>query len=103
MYCKYCGAQLPDTAVVCLKCGSATGIGPIPGTPGSKSLVAYVLLGVFLGSLGIHNFYAGYTNRAVAQLLITVLSCFLLSVASWIWAIVDVCTVRHDAQGNPFV
>ncbi|MBQ3218003.1 MAG: TM2 domain-containing protein [Akkermansia sp.] len=29
-----------------------------------KSRLAYILLGVFLGSLGIHNFYAGYTCSA---------------------------------------
>ena len=31
----------------------------------SKSKVAFVLLGVFLGSLGIHNFYIGRTKQGV--------------------------------------
>ena len=68
-----------------------------------KSKVGFILLGVFLGSLGIHNFYAGYTGKAVAQLLITVLSLGILSLASWIWAIVEICTVDKDAKGVPFV
>src|SRR5262245_27835588 len=33
-----------------------------------KSRTTYILLGVFLGPLGAHNFYAGYTGRAVGQL-----------------------------------
>lgn len=67
-----------------------------------KSRLAYILLGVFLGSLGIHNFYAGYTGKAVAQLLITVLSGSILGLISYIWAIIDVCTVTRDAQGVAF-
>lgn len=67
----------------------------------SKSKVAFVLLGVFLGSLGIHNFYIGRTKQGVIQLLISVLSAGMLSLASWIWAIVDICTVNADANGVP--
>ena len=67
----------------------------------SKSKVAFVLLGVLLGSLGIHNFYIGRTKQGVIQLLITVLSAGMLSIASWIWAIVDICTVNADARGVP--
>ena len=64
-----------------------------------KSRLAYILLGIFLGSFGIHNFYAGYTNKAVIQLLITLVSCTTLSWVSFIWAIVDIVTVTTDANG----
>jgi len=62
-----------------------------------------VLLGLFLGCLGIHNFYAGYNGKAVAQLLITLVLGWWLIVpwlAVAVWAVVEVCTVTHDAQGN---
>ncbi len=67
-----------------------------------KSKVAFVLLGIFLGTLGIHNFYAGYTGKAIAQLLITVLTLGYGGIISWIWAIVEVCTVTQDSMGIPF-
>ena len=67
-----------------------------------KSRVAYVVLGVLLGSLGIHNFYAGYIGKGIAQLLISILSAGFLSLISWIWAIIEVCTVTKDAKGVPF-
>lgn len=74
-----------------------------PGA-GQKERVVYVLLGVFLGTLGIHNFFAGYTGRAIAQLLITILVGWL--VVPWIgvaiWNIVEVITVTQDANGVPF-
>lgn len=66
-----------------------------------KSKIAYILLGIFLGELGIHNFYAGYTSKAVTQLLVSLLTCGILSLVMWIWAIIEVCTVTHDAAGVP--
>lgn len=47
------------------------------------------LLGIFLGSLGIHNFYLGYTGKALAQLLISLLSCGMLAWASAIWGLIE--------------
>jgi TM2 domain-containing membrane protein YozV len=39
-----------------------------------KKLVAG-LLGIFLGGLGIHKFYLGYTKEGVIQIVITVVTC----------------------------
>ena len=105
MFCKQCANQIPDNAAICVKCGVATGVGHVPGLVAPKSRVAYVLLGVFLGQIGIHNFYAGYNGKAVAQLLITLLGFWLVLpwLAVVIWALVEVCTVTRDAQGNAFV
>lgn len=68
----------------------------------AKDRVAYVLLAVFLGHLGIHNFFAGYTSRAVTQLLICLLTCGIGGIVTWIWAIVEACTVEQDANGVRF-
>jgi TM2 domain-containing membrane protein YozV len=68
-----------------------------------RSRLTYILLGVLLGAFGGHNFYAGYTKRAVMQLLITLLSCFFGGIISWIWAIVEVCTVEQDDDGVAFI
>lgn len=54
-----------------------------------KSKMAAGLLGIFLGSFGVHNFYLGYTGKAVAQLLITVLTCGFGSFVSGIWGLVE--------------
>jgi len=70
-----------------------------------KNRLAYILLALFLGGLGIHNFYAGYTSKGVAQLLLTLLLFWtiLVPIAVWIWTIVEMVTVDHDAQGNPMM
>lgn len=72
--------------------------------PGAKSKIGYIVLGLFLGTLGIHNFYAGYTGRGLAQLLIAVFLFWTIIAIPivWIWAIVDICTVETDARGRPF-
>jgi TM2 domain-containing membrane protein YozV len=67
-----------------------------------KSRTTYIVLGVFLGAFGAHNFYAGYTGRAVGQLCLSVLTLFYLSIASWIWAIVEICIVEKDSAGIQF-
>jgi TM2 domain-containing membrane protein YozV len=67
-----------------------------------KSRTSYIVLGIFLGALGIHNFYAGYTGRAVGQLCLTVLTVGYLGIVSWIWAIIEICTVEKDSTGLRF-
>ncbi len=70
-----------------------------------KSRVAFILLGLFLGGLGVHNFYAGYSGKGVAQLLLTLFLwwTFVVPIGVTIWIIVEVCTVDRDAYGNPLV
>lgn len=71
------------------------------GNTPAKSKTAFVVLAIFLGSLGIHNFYVGRVKQGVIQLLITLISLGILSFVSWIWAIVEICTVNADANGTP--
>lgn len=113
MFCSKCGKEMPEGARFCPGCGGLATVGNAATAPdGScrrqdpgKSRISYVLLGIFLGCLGVHNFYAGYTGRAVTQLLITLLLGWLIIpwLVVYIWCIVEVCTVRMDGRGNYFV
>lgn len=105
-YCGNCGSEVQPGAAVCMACGFATNGGKTVAPPGAKSKMAAGLLGIFLGAFGVHNFYLGYTGKAVAQLLITVLSCFALSEVSAIWGLIEgimiLCgNINTDADGNP--
>jgi TM2 domain-containing membrane protein YozV len=68
-----------------------------------KTRVVFVLLGVFLGVFGVHNFYTGYVKKGTIQLCLTLLTCFYGAAVSWIWAIVEICVVNQDAEGTQFV
>ena len=104
-YCSNCGKELNENQDVCLNCGVAVRNTKV-NDPNQKSKMAAGLLGIFLGAFGIHNFYLGYTGKALAQLLMTVLSCGILSVASAIWGLVEgiqilTGTINTDAEGRP--
>jgi len=45
----------------------------------ASSKIPTGIFGILLGSLGIHKFILGYTGAGLIMLLVTVLSCFILS------------------------
>lgn len=104
-FCENCGKELNENQDICLNCGVAVKKANTH-VEGRKSKMAAGLLGIFLGTLGVHNFYLGYTGKAVAQLLITVLSCGILALVSEVWGIIEgvmilTGSINTDAQGNP--
>ena len=71
----------------------------------SKSKLAAGLLGIFLGGLGVHNFYLGNTGKAVAQLLLTLVGWILLGlgpIAAAIWGFVEGIIVLCSKPGSPW-
>ena len=111
-YCRNCGEPLPENAYVCVKCGVKVEndiyTNNINSSQNPKSKIAGGLLGIFLGCFGVHNFYLGYTGKAIAQLLITILSCGFLSFVTSIWGLIEgililTGSINKDGQGNPLV
>lgn len=71
----------------------------------SKSKLAAGLLGIFLGGLGVHNFYLGNTGKAVAQLLLTLVGWILLGlgpIAAAIWGFVEGIIILCSKPGTPW-
>jgi predicted lipid-binding transport protein (Tim44 family) len=61
--------------------------------PGGKSQLVALLLAIFVGGIGIHRFYLGYTGIGVIQLL-TAGGCGL-------WALIDLIRIiTGDLQPN---
>lgn len=74
--------------------------------PEAKSKLAAGLLGIFLGSFGVHNFYLGYTGKAIAQVLITVLTCGIGAAVTSVWGLIEgililTGSINTDGKGNP--
>jgi len=97
-FCHNCGEATAPNAAVCLKCGSALSVAPAGE---QKSKLVAGLLGIFLGGLGIHNFYLGYTGKAIAQIVLSF--CFGIGA---IWGLVEgimiLCgSINKDAKGVP--
>lgn len=81
---------------------------PAYGYPQPKSRLAAGLLGIFLGGLGIHRFYLGYTTIGVIQIVLTVfLGIFTLGIVA-LWGLVEGIMIlaganyfQRDAKGIP--
>lgn len=109
-YCQNCGRAVPQNAVVCMNCGVA--LEEIPDQ-NAKSKLAAGLLGIFLGHLGVHNFYLGYTSKAVIQLVLSIVGyctvCLgigsLIILGTAIWGLVEgimilTGSISSDADGR---
>ncbi len=98
-FCSNCGSSTAPNAAVCLNCGAALTQAVPPEA--QKSKLAAGLFGIFLGGLGVHNFYLGYTGKAIAQIILSF--CFGIGA---IWGLIEgiliLCgTINKDAKGNP--
>ena len=128
-FCTNCGAPLED-GKECTSCGNggtkkaaevkveektneSNYSNPNPNTTNSEAknkVLAIVLACPFLiGGFGVHNFYLGYTKKAIAQILLTTvgaLACGLGPIVSWVWALIDFIqllsgSISTDANGKP--
>ncbi len=118
MFCRVCGQQVNNNAVVCLNCGhdprngenfcpncgqycgaNLTRTAPVPETFRQPAPCKYkkekflaLLLAFFLGSLGLHCFYLDNSNKGVTMLLITILLAPMLMIGPLItfaWSLLD--------------
>lgn len=107
-FCPNCGRQTPPNSAVCLSCGVSL---QAYAQKGNKSKMTAGLLGIFLGSFGVHNFYLGYTTKAVIQLVVSILgillSCifvgFFMVAGMGIWGLIEgimILTGKIDRDGK---
>jgi TM2 domain-containing membrane protein YozV len=109
MYCRACGVNIGENVSFCPHCGVKTGIGTTPTyvNEEAKSRVVAGVLALFFGGLGIHNFYLGYNDKAVAQLLLSTLGLLILigPLIAGVWAFIEAIQlftggIRYDAKGE---
>lgn len=71
---------------------------------GLKSRLVAGLLGIFLGGLGIHRFYLGFTSIGVAQIIVSIFTFGIGSLWGFIEGIMILAksaSFMYDAQGKP--
>lgn len=114
MFCKTCGAEIPDDAQRCSQCGANPHAEPadtgyrkvhVPYQEKYKSRLVAGLLQILLGFIGlggIGRLYLGYTTLGILQLVIPYATCG----AGILWSVIDgimilTGSVHTDAFGNP--
>lgn len=101
-FCPSCGAVVPVGSEFCMNCGADLKKGKIyNGNRPQKSKAVAAILAFLLGGFGVHNFYLGYTNTGIYQILLS----FCCGIG-WIWALVDFVRIltgdiSTDADGVP--
>ena len=103
-YCTKCGAINDDTAQYCSNCQAvltsvSTGYQPLQSvnpqaltdwkSMGADKKIVAGILGILVGSLGVHKFILGYTTEGVIMLLVTVLTCGIAGIVMSIIGIVE--------------
>ena len=74
-----------------------------------KQRSVYIVLGLFLGGLGIHNFYAGYKTEASIQLALGIVGIltsppgFVLNLCVGVWALANILCREKDVRGRPML
>jgi len=126
MYCRNCGNEVSEKAIMCVACGTPPNAGnnfcsncKAETSPGAnicmkcgvglkgqnnrnsegKDWLTTLLLCIFLGGLGVHRFYTKHTGIGIAQIL-TLGGC-------GIWTLIDLIMIAtesfKDADGNELV
>ncbi|PKV04093.1 TM2 domain-containing protein [Bifidobacterium pseudolongum] len=77
---------------------------PVPAGYVPRNKILAGLLALFFGALGIHNFYLGFTGKAIAQVLLTCLGWILFGLgplAAIVWSIVEGVQILTSDYGAP--
>lgn len=96
-YCPFCGTRIEIGAPqdVCTNCG--VDMNQYGAVGGGKSKIAAGLLGIFLGSYGVHNFYLGYIKKAVIQLGLVIIG-WIIYICSFVsFAVNDAMFYSYEA------
>lgn len=93
-FCPNCGNAVDPNAQVCMSCGVALkGIGSSRfGNKLNQDKLIMILICLFLGEFGIHNFIMGENKKGIFKLIAT----FLLCGTGWIFALVDLIKIAMD-------
>lgn len=98
-YCYNCKSDTTPNATVCMKCGAGLQNSRAANNSESKDWTTTLLLCLFLGGFGVHRFYTKHTAIGVIQLL-TFGGC-------GVWALIDFILILtndyKDADGKPLV
>lgn len=113
--CPMCGEEILAVAKKCKHCGEYLDDSNQPVQ--KKSRAVFILLGLFFGGLGIHNFYIGRTSTGLWEALIGVIGAGIFGVCIFngipynlgslmlgtltLWILWEIFTTTQDAAGNP--
>lgn len=95
-FCANCGQPVAENAEVCLSCGVAVKKAAA-GNLGGQDKIVMILICLFLGGIGIHNFMMGETKKGVFKIIMS----FLCGIGG-ILALIDLIKIATNKyEVNP--
>ena len=94
MFCYNCGKPVDPNGEYCMACGVALKKGKGAGAGGDlagKDKLTLIIICLFLGGLGIHNFMMGETKKGIVKIVASL--CFYLG---GILALIDLVKIAMD-------
>ena len=96
MYCKECGKEINEKAIICPGCGCKNK--QCIDTERNKWIA--LALWFFLGGFGAHRFYVKDSNAGVGYAVCTLLGWVLLGIPYMVLAVLLVIDLVHIIQGE---
>ena len=90
-FCANCGAQVNANADYCTNCGAMLNAKNTSAKLGGQDKVTVILLCLFLGALGVHNFMMGENKKGVFKILMN----FCVGLGG-IFALIDLIKILTD-------
>lgn len=87
--CPFCGEAILAVAQKCRYCGEFLNEGTRAGSSSKNDAILYVILALFLGMLGVHNFYEGKPNRGMVKVVLLVAGGLLFPIGGFILLMID--------------
>ena len=123
MFCKNCGQEINDGVQFCPNCGTPTANEPQYSAPqqqysapqqqytapqqgdapylAGQDKTTMILICLFLGGLGIHNFMMGESKKGVTRIIASL--CFGLGYILAIIDLVKICTDKYVVDPNAMI
>jgi TM2 domain-containing membrane protein YozV len=114
-FCQRCGFENPNWYTHCGNCNQENPVKisaviespqeafapPIVATPKNRDV--YIILGLLLGWLGLHNIYAKRNSTGAVQLMLFMMFFWTIIVPFGlvVWSIIEIFTVKVDGRGIP--
>ena len=70
-FCANCGQAIAPNAEFCMNCGVAVKKNGTSGDLAGQDKIVMILICLFLGGLGIHNFMMGETKKGIFKIIMS--------------------------------
>ena len=100
MFCEFCGKEIVEGAAFCTDCGGAVkkDMNMFEG----ENKIVIILIALFCGAFGLHNFALGETKKAIVRIAGTLLCGIVGTILAYI-DIVKIAKGTYTVDPDAFI